>query len=82
MLLSCVFCVITGVTDIMNKLFSIVLFTKDKSVEIVSSNWICKNENELKCYWPSHNFDNALSSRQHPSKSWKAYSCTVLRRYG
>jgi hypothetical protein len=61
--------------------FAIVEFIKDKTVAIVSTNWLLDRNI---CYWPTkpNTVDKFLRERALPGANWKKYEARVLLEYG
>lgn len=61
--------------------FAIVEFIKDKTVAIVSTNWLLDGSI---CYWPPKpsTADKFLKERALPGANWKTYDARVLHEYG
>lgn len=63
--------------------FSVVEFTEDYSVYVVSSSWIVNGM----CSWPPYRvaslrFLSAIKKHETPADSWMTYHCRVLHCYG
>ena len=61
--------------------FAVVEFTKDRSVEVVPSNWIVGNA----CYWPPYRgmrFTTSVKKSETPDETWNEYQIRVIDFYG
>jgi hypothetical protein len=61
--------------------FAIVEFVEDKSVAVVSTNWL--TEDNL-CCWPTKSIgiEKLVKERVQPGANWNKYAVRVLKKYG
>lgn len=63
--------------------FAIVEFTDDKSVAVISTNWLSDNN---MCCWPATAKPSAVEKfvkeRIEPGASWTEFGVRVMRKYG
>lgn len=64
------------------KPFSVVKFTEDNAVEVVSSSWIKKDR--LSCLWPDkiRCYKSLVKGHTQPGPAWNSFRCIVMRDYG
>jgi len=60
--------------------FAIVEFINDKTVAIVSTNWL---DGSI-CYWPTkpNSVKKFLKERALPGADWKKYDARIIHEYG
>ena len=66
--------------------YAIVEFTDDKSVAVVSTNWLSVNVDHDVCCWPplskAKTVEKLVKEQAEPASDWMKFSVRVLHRYG
>lgn len=66
------------------KLFSVVVFNKDKTFSVVPSSWI--TQDRTKCFWPDKKGKKGQELQKDPAsvpgKTWKLHPCIVKKSFG
>jgi len=60
--------------------FSVIEFTKDNSVAVVSSAWLDKDK--INCRWPRNpgtKLNKLVIAHTLPAKDWTSHPCRVLK---
>ncbi|CAH0552046.1 unnamed protein product [Brassicogethes aeneus] len=58
--------------------FYVIKFLLDNAIAIVPKDWIIKNNNQIKCYWPRLYSQQLVSKGQPPQKNWSVYETKIL----
>ena len=63
------------------KKFYVVEFVDEKSVSVVSHNWL--NDSRTSCSWPSVPSSlKKLLNHEPPEPNWPKFACQILKGYG